>query len=364
MIASWFTHPLPRPGSHHILPVFLPFQGCPSRCLYCSSPIQTGTGTLPLERSLGALREELEERSRAGAVHLEIGFFGGTFTALPDSWQERFLDLVASFRRKGVVGRVRCSTRPDAVDTPRLNRLRALGMDTVELGVQSFDPEVLALCNRRYTGEEALEACRLVRRSGMEVIVQLLPGLPGHGPGQWLEDLSAVCLIGPEAVRIYPCLVLRSTGLADLWAQNRYRPWTLEDTVERLASGAALLAGYSIPVIRMGLAPEPRLLEDILAGPWHPALGFLVRSRSLHAALRAQIRRLSSPPSTLMVPRNLLPEVIGHRGHGRTALARMGLPPAQIHAWDVEHFLLAATKHQGAVRLSKAQPREGSGCTL
>jgi histone acetyltransferase (RNA polymerase elongator complex component) len=347
MSSTCFFHPLLSPSSRRILPFFLPYIGCAGHCLYCSQHSQTGIGPRSLEHSFDILREMLEQRLLRDLPRIDVGFFGGTFTALPLDWQKRFLQLLAPYRERNVVDRIRCSTRPDAVGSGVLERLRELGMDTIELGIQSFDEEVLTLSGRGYTREQALDACCRVLNAGFELTIQLLPGLPGHGPAHWEEDITAVCLLGPAGVRIYPCLVLRATGLAELWEQGGYAPWSLEETVERLASGVTRLARYNIPTIRMGLTPEREMLDDILAGPWHPALGFLVRSRAVHTALHAQILTLSSPPRQLMVPRKHLPEVIGHRGQGRSALIRLGLPPDGIVPWDLDHFLLLSTDHPG-----------------
>jgi histone acetyltransferase (RNA polymerase elongator complex component) len=293
-----------------------------------------------LDNALDGLAAALERNLQLKAPPTDIGFFGGTFTSLPWFWQERFLALCRAYRKISVVDRIRCSTRPDAVAAEQLDRLRTLGMDTVELGIQSFDDEVLDRSGRGYGRERAVESCRSVVEAGLGLVVQLLPGLPGHGPDQLRQDLDHVCRLRPSGVRIYPCLVLRSTVLAELWTAGHYSPWTLDQTVYRLAEGALLLASHGIGIMRVGLAPEPGMIGDILAGPWHPALGFLVRSAALHASLQGMIGKLSSPPTRLMVPRRHLSEVVGHLGRGRSALERLGLHRDAVQAWDEDNFLL------------------------
>ncbi len=335
-------HPAPpRPG-RTLVPVFLPYAGCPGRCVYCAQPLATGTepaGDL-LARAWDSLARDLEQaRGRGDAF--ELGFFGGTFTALPDGWAERFLDLARSFRSPGPVLAVRCSTRPDAVDPGLLGRLKARGLDLVELGVQSFDPEVLAASGRGYGREQALAACAAVREAGLGLGVQLLPGLPGMAPdpdGPFLDDVALALAQAPAALRLYPCVVLPGTGLARRWAAGEYAPWTLASAADLL--GRALLDCWraGVPVIRLGLAPQDGLAEQILAGPWHPALGQMARSRALLAHLAGILEGLEQRPARLLVSRSDLSDILGHGREMVPAWAGLGLDESRIQIWDQPGF--------------------------
>ena len=74
-----------------IVPVFLPFSGCPMHCVYCAQDKQTGgvfSAPLPVllqqtEKDLNALPPCSPDESR------ELAFYGGTFTAIPA--EERLL---------------------------------------------------------------------------------------------------------------------------------------------------------------------------------------------------------------------------------------------------------------------------------
>jgi hypothetical protein len=264
---------------------------------------------------------------------------------------------------------VRCSTRPDAADPIRLARLARLGLDMVELGVQSFDDTVLAASGRGYTGEAALRACSAVREAGMDLGVQLLPGLPAGplpgavsgptsgtmvravaeteagyaaaGRGSFERDVAVTAGLRPQAVRIYPCLVLEGTPLAGMLRAGTYRPWTLGRTT--WAVGAALLRLWaeSIPVIRIGLAPEAGMDDRILAGPVHPALGQLARSEALYAFIRGRIGLLDRTPRGLLVPRRYISEFWGHRKSLGPRYARLGLDRSTVAAWDRDLFVLS-----------------------
>ncbi|MFP4070443.1 MAG: elongator complex protein 3 [Desulfovibrionales bacterium] len=347
MALRTFRHPDPARSKTAIRPVFIPFLGCPSRCVYCSQHLLTGVGPVSLEECYRTLEHTLRQAQQRAQNPMEIGFFGGTFTSLPDTWIERFLLLARKYSRQGLITRVRCSTRPDAVSRDKLLFLKELGLSMVEFGIQTFDDAVLKNSNRAYSAQAGIAACRLVKECGLALGIQLLPGLPGHSRRQWLLDVSIACDLLPEAVRIYPCLVLQGTVLEQLWKRGEYTPWGLEQTLFGLCLGVHAFWRQGIRVIRMGVAPEQNLGHHILAGPWHPALGFIVRSRILRTQVRYLAAALSPAGRTLVVPERYLPEIIGYKGEGRRAFTR-GEGPERIFTWERDDFLLHDASPPGA----------------
>ena len=338
-----FLHPEPLRHGLPIHPVFLPFAGCPQRCVYCSQHAQTGQGAQPLEQIAQALEETLADAlasEGAAAEKREIAFYGGTFTALPSPWPERFLGIAMRYKAAGLVGRIRCSTRPDAVDAVGLAALRAQGLDMVELGVQSFSDTVLAAAQRGYGGDTAQRACALVRDAGLGLGIQLLPGLPDMTLRQFRNDIAVVCAIQPEAVRLYPCVVMEGTPLAAQWRRGAYSPWSLTKTHCALAQGTLDLWLAGCRVIRTGLAPEPSLLRSLVAGPWHPALGSMVRGLALALHVRAQLGRMGRPARELSFPRRHSGEFWGHKKSLAPFYARLGLTSANARPWS-RHFFWA-----------------------
>ncbi len=338
-----FRHPEPKRIPRRIIPVFLPYHGCPGRCIYCAQHLQTGAGRPRLTDIHQHLCRDLENRALSGQRSLGIAFFGGTFTALSHAWQRKFLELAGHYREKGVIDHVRCSTRPDRVSPDHLAWLKTKGLDMVELGVQSFDDEVLQRSQRGYAGHTARWACIQVRQGGLELGIQLMPGLPGATMRSWENDLEQTRALEPHAVRIYPCLVLRGTPLAETFHHGEFRPWGLDRTV--WAAGLALLSLWKadIPVIRLGLAPQQDLCSGVVAGPWHPALGQLARS----VALRSHIlKALSVLPKSDMVslnrhifiPRRHASDFWGHRRNMARAWQRAGFPRDRVHAWEKPFF--------------------------
>lgn len=324
----------PAPPRRAIVPVFLPFFGCPRRCIFCSQEAQTGRrapGPSDIAPLLAEARAHLEQRAARGLPPAELAFYGGTFTALPAEALAACLDFAEAMRSAGLVSSFRCSTRPDCVDAGSLRRLADAGCATVELGVQSFSDEALALTARGYTAEQAKRACAQVTAAGLELVAQLLPGMPGVTSPVFLEDVRAALAAGARALRFYPCLVLEGTGLAVLWRAGEYLPWGMEQTLDTLAEAWLMARKAGVTVLRMGVAPGEDLTRALLAGPWHPALG----SRVLGRALNLEVEELWRPLRALCpgrasslrldVPVHAQGHFWGHAGKLRGRWAALGL---------------------------------------
>ncbi|MFK4764137.1 elongator complex protein 3 [Desulfobaculum sp. SPO524] len=343
-----FSHPAPQASRTRIWPVFLPFAGCPFRCTYCAQNTLTGQAQSPLHTLYDNLAAGLNRALKKKTKSLELAFFGGTFTALPEPWPERFLGLAREFRDAGLITRVRCSTRPDCITKSMLARLKALGLDMVELGIQSFDAASLAASQRGYTPQVAQNACRMVTDAGLALGVQLMPGLPGNTPDAFGRDIDVACALRPEVARLYPCVVLRDTPLAATWRDGGYSPWPLETTVAALGAGLLRLWEHGVHVIRIGLAPEHDLHSAILDGPWHPAMGQLVRSEALFHAIAARVAAMTPPPNRLTCPERFRSDLLGHKGRMTERYAAIGLPRDAITFHGGDTFRLESAPSPSA----------------
>ncbi|MBW4057239.1 MAG: radical SAM protein [Proteobacteria bacterium] len=261
------------------VPFFISHQGCPHTCVFCDQRTISGAnGELPTAE---LIRDRINLwRSSARERPLEVAFFGGTFTALPEEIQSELLAPLQPLLEAGTVDSVRISTRPDYIDADHVAWLSERGVSTIELGVQSMDDSVLAASGRGHVAAESLNAIRCIKRQGIRAGAQLMPGLPGDSPASSLASLEQVISAGVDFIRIYPTVVLQGTELARRYSAGEFMPLSLDRGVLlcALLLHRAMQAG--IPVIRIGLQADHGLdAESILAGCWHPALGQLVRSQ-------------------------------------------------------------------------------------
>ncbi len=290
-----------------IFPVFIPFAGCPFQCIFCSQETQTGKGKqsvftaikkaekdfpIFLEQVKASRKDETQENV------IDIAFYGGTFTAVPEQDFALCLDFFRFCKKLAEKHAVkvsgRCSTRPDALAPERLEQLKNAGIDLIELGIQSFDDTVLLKSKRGYCANQAAFACRQVLDLGFKLGIQLIAGLPAQDQNIFLNDVRKALDLTPRCLRYYPCLVPGGTGLAALFQKKEYVPWTNEMCIETL--GTALHEAWlaKIPVIRLTVAPEQAFDENLLAGPRHPALGSDILSFALYILIKKAVSDLKT----------------------------------------------------------------------
>ncbi len=314
--------------ANKILPLFIPFAGCPQRCIFCAQDLQSGTAKSsslesPLKVCLLHAQQSLKERVKKGASPIELAFYGGTFTALPESDFALCTHFAQTAKSNEYCVGSRCSTRPDTIVgayAPRLQTMLEAGFHTIELGVQSFDDSALSQAKRHYTFNTIQKACVAVKSAGFSLGVQLMPGMPGVSSEVFLQDVRVALELGADFLRFYPCQVIAGTELAGLWEKGLYQPWDLESCVQTLSEAWLMAHLAKVPVIRMGLAPETKLETHILAGPRHVALGNMVQAHALFQHIHAYIND-GMQVHSLTVPKDCQGYFWGHGQQLRSAWA-------------------------------------------
>lgn len=219
----------------------------------------------------------------------EVAFYGGSFTGLAQNRQEELLGAVQPFIARGEVQSIRLSTRPDYIDTETPDFLKHYHVDTVEIGVQSLDQIVLDTNLRGHTVEASETAIGILKQALIKVGAQLLLGLPGDSTAKAITTTKRLIEIGPDFARIYPALVLRGSALEGLYRKGAYQPLSLLKAIAMSGRIKTLLEEAGIPVIRTGLQPSQELAANVIAGPYHPALGEIVLSRLFFTTIRKKL---------------------------------------------------------------------------
>ncbi|GAK56973.1 ELP3 component of the RNA polymerase II complex, consists of [Candidatus Vecturithrix granuli] len=265
-----------------IIAIFLSHQGCPQRCIFCHQPHITGVA-LRTEVTPEDVRHTIEcalaePRSQQKGVRFEVAFYGGTFTGLALDVQEQFLHTVQAYIQRGDITGIRVSTHPRMFDDQIFALLNAYSVHLVELGVQSFDDEVLRLAQRGHTAEEAEQIIQRLHAAGIEVGIHLMVGLPGDSCVKSLFSTHKAIELQPACVRIHPTLVMQGTQLEQLSRAGQYQSLSLETAIILCKEMLRLFQTAGIPVIRIGLQPTTSLERHLIAGPYHPAMRQLVES--------------------------------------------------------------------------------------
>ncbi len=280
--------------THAIIPIFIPHLGCPNDCVFCNQKKITAR-LKPLSREdMGVMIDQyLKTISGRGIETVEIAFYGGSFTGIPLELQQEYLSVAKLYKDRGLIRKIHLSTRPDYIDDRILTNLKRYGADIIELGVQSFDEEVLRLSNRGHGREIVFTASRLVQDYGFELGLQLMIGLPGDTYEKSIKSAREAVGIGPSIARLYPTVIIKDTDLYEMYLRGEYAPLPQEDAVRITKDMYLILTNAGINVIRIGLKSTDLISENgETAGGYHPAFRQLVESEIAKEQLEARLTPL------------------------------------------------------------------------
>jgi len=292
-----------------IIPVFIPHLGCSHECVFCNQKRISGSLLPALPGDVAKL---LKASKAKGAA---LAFYGGSFTALSEAEQIAFLKAAQPFLQDGTIAEIRLSTRPDCISEQGLALLKAYGVKTIELGAQSMDDAVLAVCSRGHTAQDTRNAAALVKAHGFELGLQMMTGLCGASAQSDEQTAREIASLSPDAVRIYPAVVIKDTRLAELFANGDYAQHTVAEAVELCARILPIFEAAEIPVIRLGLNPTEELSGGVaIAGAYHPAFGELVKGRIFLEKARALMTEIpSGSEAVLRVNPSCVSQMAGQR---------------------------------------------------
>ncbi len=227
--------------------VHIPF--CKRRCPYCDF-VTTAPGALPEKRYAGALLAELDaviEREGLGDVPplLESIYIGGGTPSLlaPDTIGA----VVARIKRRFSVSQsieVTVEVNPDSADPRWLSALARSGVTRLSIGLQSLNDRELEILGRLHDAERAVKTYFCAKEAGFENIgVDLIFGIPGQRPADWMDTLSRVVELRPAHISLYGLTIEKGTPFHGMLLKGRLSLPSEDDTVEMFDSGIEMLEG-------------------------------------------------------------------------------------------------------------------------
>ncbi|KAK9446716.1 uncharacterized protein V1518DRAFT_423360 [Limtongia smithiae] len=248
-------------------------------CVYCPGgpdsdfeySTQSYTGYEPTSMRAIRARYDPTEQARGRVEQLrllghevdkvEYIIMGGTFMSLPPDYREYFIAALhdalsghasslpsasvdeavryAQHAHTKCVG-ITIETRPDYCTDTHLSDMLRYGCTRLEIGVQSVYEDVARDTNRGHTVAAVRETFAYAKDAGFKVVTHMMPDLPNVGLERDLDQFREYFenpAFRTDGLKIYPTLVIRGTGLYELWKAGKYTsypPTVLVDLVARI----------------------------------------------------------------------------------------------------------------------------------
>lgn len=308
---------------HVNIPIFIPHLGCPNQCVFCNQRTISGVAEFDIKSVENSIIDALKTITSDASV--EIAFFGGSFTGIDCDLMVELLGIAKKYMDQGRVSSIRCSTRPDYINDEVLNLLIDYGVTTVELGLQSISDNVLLITKRGHNFVAEKQAVDLIKRKGLELVGQMMVGLPGSTLEDEIATADFIINSGAKAARIYPTIVFKDTELYHMTVNGLYTPLDLESAVVRSAAVFDRLTNAGVAVIRIGLCASENLMSEktYYAGPNHPAIGELVLNQHFLNIAKRKIDAISPAcGSTLKIchPHGARSKIAGQKNRNKILL--------------------------------------------
>jgi len=105
-------------------------------------------------------------------------------------------------------------TNPADLDQSFLESIREIGINRINIGVQSFDEKILNFLGRRHSVKQAISAVEASRKAGFHNIgLDLIYGVPEQDINSWLDTLKQAVAFSPEHISCYQLTLEAKTHL-------------------------------------------------------------------------------------------------------------------------------------------------------
>jgi oxygen-independent coproporphyrinogen-3 oxidase len=204
-----------RPDRGLGLYVHIPF--CRSQCLYCGfgGPRPEPAVAAAYVEALLAELEWLKDKAAAAGPVRVIYLGGGTPTSLAPDLLGRLMDSVGKNLDLANDCEITLEGRLHDFTPEKTSGFLAAGFNRFSIGVQSFDTRIrqsLGRLSPRATVVEYLE--NLISRQKAAVIIDLIYGLPGQSPDDFIDDLKQAEALGLDGLDAYQLNIFKGGQLA------------------------------------------------------------------------------------------------------------------------------------------------------
>ena len=351
--------------------VHIPF--CPKICPYCSFYKEASDRhrTQPfLDAVLMELDRQISRLASGGrALRPQTIFFGGGTPSALSTPQLEY--LLGGMRTRLDLTELREWTlemNPATVSLEKARALRALGVNRVSMGVQSWEPQLLAVLGRVHSAEQARRSYEILRAAGFaNVNLDLIFGVPTQTRAHWERSLAATIALAPEHISAYNLTYEEDTeyfrrfNLGELTQDDAADAELFELTAETLSA-----AGYEPYEISNFARPGRECAHNLAywSGADYLGLGpsaFSTVGERRWANVRdtsAYIARIKAGEEATDFREDVSPQMRRAERIAFGLRTNRGVPSALLHPWpaEVAEFAglgLLQTSGDGVVRLTR-----------
>jgi putative oxygen-independent coproporphyrinogen III oxidase len=185
---------------NHGIYIHIPF--CLKKCAYCDF---YSLADLTLRQPfVDSLLQEMLMIKQHDVFTDTLYLGGGTPSILTTLQIEALMQQAQSQFSLARDTEITMEVNPGTVSQNQLAFLRQIGINRLNIGVQSFSPDILAFLGRIHTSQDAIQTIQSARDVGFDNIgLDLIFGIPGQTVSSWQTDLNTALSWSPEHLSCY-----------------------------------------------------------------------------------------------------------------------------------------------------------------
>ena len=203
--------------------IHIPF--CLSKCGYCSFYSVKSVNLIP--EYIAALNKEIKHYRNIFPSFDTIYIGGGTPSLLTSRQLAEILAAINQHYKIDARAEITMEANPGDVSVEYFQALRSLGVNRLNIGIQSFDDKVLKFLGRRHLAKEAFSAIDAARQTGFKNLgIDLIYGVHGVSMNSWKNTLQKAVNFAPEHISAYQLSLGEKTPL---YKKYESESWQLPD---------------------------------------------------------------------------------------------------------------------------------------
>ena len=204
----------------HGIYIHIPF--CLRKCAYCD--FYSLTDLTLRQPFVASLLQEMALVDSHETLSDTLYFGGGTPSVLTPQQIETLMQQARSLFTLTPDAEITMEVNPGTVTQDYLNFLRQIGINRINIGVQSFSRDTLEFLGRIHSPDHATQAIQCARKAGFDNIgLDLIFGIPGQDAASWQYDLKMALAFAPEHLSCYILTFEKGTPLDQMRKSNAFK---------------------------------------------------------------------------------------------------------------------------------------------
>jgi putative oxygen-independent coproporphyrinogen III oxidase len=185
--------------------LYVHFPWCARKCPYCDFNSHESRGEVPEREYLTALIADLEAAlpSIWGRRIHTIFMGGGTPSLFSAAVLDELLSAIRARTLLAADAEITLEANPGTFEAQKFADYRAIGINRLSIGIQSFNPRHLQALGRIHDERQAVEAIDIARRHFENFNLDLMYALPSQTIQEAIADIDAAITHGAPHVSAY-----------------------------------------------------------------------------------------------------------------------------------------------------------------